>query len=404
MIRHCKKKPLIKKKNFKRSVLNNQGKTKVVYQFITTDKDLAQVCLKLEPCEIIGVDLEADSMHCFSEKICLIQIAGPNQAWLLDPFLINDFLPFSRILENPEITKVFHGSDFDVRSLDRELSVEIENLFDTEIACRFLNIKERGLGALLKSFFDIDVDKKYQKVDWSKRPLKEEMIAYSVGDVATLVDLHDLLKERLEKIGRLAWAEEEFELQARVKYESNHSRPLFRRFKGAGKLDNRSLAVLEHLLEVRLSEAEKKDLPPFKIMSNQSILTMVQHRPTSVESISKHRALSPKQSGMYGQLCVKAIETALALPHRELPSYPKTRVPRKTSQVLARIDALKKMRETASQTLAMEPGFLINNNMISAVAAGKPASLEDLLLIPGMRNWQVEALGEHILETLSRVQ
>ena len=376
----------------------------MVYQFVTTDKDLAHVCLKLEPCEIIGVDLEADSMHCFSEKICLIQIAGPNQAWLVDPFLINDFSPFSQILANPEIIKVFHGSDFDVRSLDRELSVEIENLFDTEIACRFLNIKARGLGALLKSFFDIDVDKKYQKVDWSKRPLKDEMIAYSVGDVATLVELHDLLKARLEKIGRLAWAEEEFNLQARVKYESNHLRPLFKKFKGAGKLDNRSLAVLEHLLEVRLCQAEKKDLPPFKIMSNQSIMTMVQHRPTSVEAILKYRALSPKQAGMYGQLCVKAIETALALPHRELPSYPRTRVPRKTPQVLGRIDALKKMRESASRALAMEPGFLINNNMIAAVAANKPSSHEDLLQISGMRNWQVDALGDRIMDTLSRVQ
>ena len=376
----------------------------MVYQFVTTDKDLAHVCLKLEPCEIIGVDLEADSMHCFSEKICLIQIAGPNQAWLVDPFLINDFSPFSQILANPEIIKVFHGSDFDVRSLDRELSVEIENLFDTEIACRFLNIKARGLGALLKSFFDIDVDKKYQKVDWSKRPLKDEMIAYSVGDVATLVELHDLLKARLEKIGRLAWAEEEFDLQARVKYESNHLRPLFKKFKGAGKLDNRSLAVLEHLLEVRLCQAEKKDLPPFKIMSNQSIMTMVQHRPTSVEAILKYRALSPKQAGMYGQLCVKAIETALALPHRELPSYPRTRVPRKTPQVLGRIDALKKMREAASRALAMEPGFLINNNMIAAVAANKPSSHEDLLQISGMRNWQVDALGDRIMDTLSRVQ
>ena len=376
----------------------------MVYQFVTTDKDLAQVCRKLEPCEIIGVDLEADSMHCFLEKICLIQIAGPNQAWLVDPFLINDFSPFSQILENPEIIKVFHGSDFDVRSLDRELSVEIENLFDTEIACRFLNIKARGLGALLKSYFDIDVDKKYQKVDWSRRPLKDEMIAYSVGDVATLVELHDLLKHRLEKIGRLAWAEEEFDLQARVKYESNHLRPLFKKFKGAGKLDNRSLAVLEHLLEVRLCQAEKKDLPPFKIMSNQSIMTMVQHRPASVEAILKYRALSPKQAGMYGQLCVKAIETAIALPHRELPSYPRTRMPRKTSQVLGRIDALKKMREAASRALGMEPGFLINNNMIAAVATDKPSSQEDLLQIPGMRNWQVEALGDRIMDTLSRVQ
>nr|WP_306464081.1 HRDC domain-containing protein [Desulfobacter hydrogenophilus] len=107
---------------------------------------------------------------------------------------------------------------------------------------------------------------------------------------------------------------------------------------------------------------------------------------------------------MYGQLCVNAIQTALALPHRELPSYPRTRMPRKNSQVLGRIDALKKMRETASQTLAMEPGFLINNNMIAAVAADKPSSPDDLLQIPGIRNWQVEALGGKIMDTLSRVQ
>ncbi|WP_321493987.1 HRDC domain-containing protein [uncultured Desulfobacter sp.] len=374
----------------------------MVYQFVTTDKELAHMCLELEPCDIIGVDLEADSMHCFSEKICLIQIAGLNRAWLVDPFLVSDFSPFSRILENPGIIKVFHGSDFDVRSLDRELSVEIENLFDTEIACRFLNIQERGLGALLKSFFNIDVDKKYQKVDWSKRPLKDDMIAYSVGDVATLVQLHDLLKDRLEKMGRLAWAQEEFDLQARVKYESNHSRPLFKRFKGAGKLDNRSLAVLEHLLAVRLALAEKKDLPPFKIMSNQSIMAMVQHRPTSIDTVLKRQVLSPKQAGMYGQLCVEAIETALALPHRELPSYPKIRMPRKTPQILNRIDELKKMRETASRTLAMEPGFLINNNTIAAVATANPLTLDALGQIPGMRRWQVEALGDQILDTLSR--
>ena len=376
----------------------------MVYQFVTTDKDLAHVCLKLEPCEIIGVDLEADSMHCFSEKICLIQIAGPNQAWLVDPFLINDFSPFSQILANPEIIKVFHGSDFDVRSLDRELSVEIENLFDTEIACRFLNIKARGLGALLKSFFDIDVDKKYQKVDWSKRPLKDEMIAYSVGDVATLVELHDLLKARLEKIGRLAWAEEEFDLQARVKYESNHLRPLLKSSRAPANLTTGALPCWSICWKSVFARRRKKDLPPFKIMSNQSIMTMVQHRPTSVEAILKYRALSPKQAGMYGQLCVKAIETALALPHRELPSYPRTRVPRKTPQVLGRIDALKKMRESASRALAMEPGFLINNNMIAAVAANKPSSHEDLLQISGMRNWQVDALGDRIMDTLSRVQ
>ncbi|MCG8689534.1 MAG: HRDC domain-containing protein [Desulfobacterales bacterium] len=372
------------------------------YQFITSDEELNTACLDLRKEKIIGVDLEADSMHSFTEKICLIQIAAGGRAFLVDPFLINDFSSFSKILEDPDIIKVFHGSDFDVRSLDRELSVEIQNLFDTEIACRFLNIRERGLGALLKAYFDVYVDKKFQKVDWSKRPLKEDMIAYSVGDVANLVELHDRLKSELQGIGRLSWAAEEFVVQSKVKYESNHKPPLFKRFKGAGKLDNRSLAVLEHLLQVRLCQAEKKDMPLFKIMSNQSIMTMATERPRSIKAILDLKALSKKQAGMYGQLCVDAVKEALSLPHKDLPSYPKTRMPRKTPKVLNRIDQLKKMREKASNTIGMEPGFLINNNLICSIAFSNPATKKDLAAIEPIRNWQVEALGEDILTTLGR--
>ncbi len=165
------------------------------------------------------------------------------------------------VLENPKIVKVLHGADFDVRSLDREMGARIDNLFDTEIACRFLNMRERGLAALLKVFFDVDVDKKFQKKDWSRRPLEPDMVAYSVGDVDHLIALHAKLVEGLNAIGRLHWAEEEFEAQARVRYENNLVPPFFRKIKGAGKLDNRSLAVLENLLILRMTLAEKKMCP-----------------------------------------------------------------------------------------------------------------------------------------------
>lgn len=372
------------------------------YKFITRDEELASVCTELGKEKLVSVDLEADSMHSFAEKICLIQIAAGGRAWLVDPFEVSDFSSFCRILENPDIIKVFHGSDFDVRSLDREFSVQIENLFDTEIACRFLNVKERGLGALMASYFGIHMEKKYQKANWSKRPLKEEMVAYSVEDVAHLERLHDCLVAELEEMGRLEWAREEFGLQAQVKYELNHQPPLFKRFKGAGKLDNRTLAVLEHLLQVRLEQAQKKDLPFFKIMSNQSIMTMAQQRPKSVDDILKIKALSKKQAGMYGRYCVEAVTTALNLPHKELPSYPRTRMPRKTPKVLRRIEMLKKMREHASETVGMEPGFLINNSLISAIAFEGPADRAALAEIETMRNWQVEVLGDDILNTLSR--
>ncbi|RLB84599.1 MAG: ribonuclease D [Deltaproteobacteria bacterium] len=372
------------------------------FKFIESDGELETVCKGLGKEKIIGVDLEADSMYCFKEKICLIQIAGKDQAFLVDPFLISDFSPFVALLKNPDMVKIFHGADFDVRSLDREMGCRIENLFDTEIACRFLNVRERGLGALLKEHFNVFVDKKFQKVDWSRRPLKDDMITYSVGDVAHLIALHDRIKERLEKMNRLSWAKEEFEAQASVKYASNHQLPLFKKFKGAGKMDNRTLAILENLLQVRMDMAAKKDLPLFKIMSSQSLLALATHRPKAIDTMISIRALSKKQADMYGHLCREAISSALALSHGELPSYPKTRLPRKSPQVLARINLLKKMRERSSVSLGMEPGFLINNTLISTIAFENPRTQVDLGEMGAMRNWQIEALGAEIIKILDQ--
>ncbi len=371
------------------------------FKFIESDQELSQVCAGLALENIIAVDLEADSLHSFKEKICLVQIASLDQAYLIDPFVITAWDPFVKVLESPSVAKVFHGSDFDVRSLDRELGVQMKNLFDTEIACRFLNVKERGLAPLLKAHFNIHVDKRFQRQDWSRRPLSPEMIAYSVGDVAHLIALYDILKTKLEKIGRLSWAREEFELQAQVRYECNHQPPFFKKFKGAGKLDNRSLAILENLLELRLKVAEKKDVPPFKIMSNQSILALTHLKPQNVEQMVAQKVLSKKQASMYGDQCRKAVSRALALAHRELPAYPKTVSKRKTPAVQQRIGKLKAMREKQSTSLGMEPGFLINNALITRLAFDPPGSLESLDAVSGLRNWQKHALGQEILNAIN---
>jgi ribonuclease D len=372
------------------------------FTFIESDTDLADACDRISEHTIIGVDLEGDSMHSFKEKICLIQIATKDEAFLVDPFTIHNFSPFVTILENPNIIKVFHGADFDVRSLDREMGAQIQNLFDTEIACRFLNVRERGLAALIKDHFDVHVDKKFQKQDWSQRPLKSDMVAYSVGDVAYLIALHGILVERLSSIGRLHWAKEEFEAQAKVRYEDNHAPPFFKKFKGAGKLDNRSLAVLENLLALRMELAEEKDVPLFKVMSNQSVLAMATGRPGSAQEMVAKKMLSKRQAHMFGHLCRQAIADAMALPHKDLPAYPRTAMPRKTPEVMARITALKTMREKKSDSLGIEPGFLINNTTITALAVEKPATRADLDALSLLRNWQKEALEDAVLETLAR--
>ncbi|MFH2092938.1 MAG: HRDC domain-containing protein [Pseudomonadota bacterium] len=370
------------------------------YTFIESEDQLQNVCNDLLDLEVIGVDLEADSMHCFKEKICLLQIATDQQAYLIDPFVVKNLTPFVRVLEKPDVIKIFHGSDFDVRSLDRDYNVRIKNLFDTEIACRFLGVKERGLAALLKMHFNVDADKKFQKVDWSQRPLKQDMIEYSVEDVAHLTKLHTIIKLKLEERGRFDWAQEEFQIQEQVRYEHNHTLPLFQKFKGAGRLDNRSLAVLENLLQLRLKIAEQKDRPLFKVISNDSLLAMAFEKPTAVSQMIKMRVLSPRQAEMYGEPCKEAIRAAAALAHKDLPSYPRTRRFKKDPAVQRRVDQLKKMRESLSSSMGMEPGIVLNNALITQIAIENPDTAEALLNIDTMRRWQVGALGQAIMTTL----
>lgn len=372
------------------------------FQFISSTSQLKKICDFFLEEKIIGVDLEADSMHCFNEKICLIQIACKDRAFLIDPFEIKELGPFLDVLKNPEVIKVFHGADFDIRSLDRDYQTRVNNLFDTEIACRFTGDKERGLAALLMTYFDVTADKRFQKVDWSIRPLTPEMLDYSVMDVAYLEQLYTILKDRLVQMGRYEWAKEEFELQEQVRYENNHTAPLFVRFKGAGKMDNRSLAVLENMLALRLKIAGEKDRPVFKVFSNQTLKSLAEQKPDTVEKMVKDRILSPKQARMYGAQCEQAVKKAMDLPHKDLPSYPRTRRPKPDPKVRNRMKVLKKMREKRSEALDLEPGILLNNAIITAVAVDNPGSEQDLLKTNHIRNWQVEVLGDEILAVLAK--
>ena len=327
------------------------------YTLISSDEELKDICNKLKTKTQIAMDLEADSMHHFQEKVCLIQISDGSENILIDPLSITDFSPLKLFCEDPAITKVFHGADFDIRSLDRDFNIHIHTLFDTEIACRFLGIQRRSLAALMRKHFNLCLDKRFQKTDWSKRPLTEEMIAYSINDVVHLLELGKILEKKLADCGRLDWAQEEFRLQTLVKHDPDHQHPLFLKFKGAGKMSRKNLAVLEELLHVRMDIARQKDLPLFKIMGADVITRLASTCPTTLQALKKSKALSPKQTGMYGTQCLKAIQRGLATPSEALPQYPRKRAPEVSPEIPARVRALKEMREEMSKKNRHGTGF-----------------------------------------------
>jgi ribonuclease D len=350
---------------------------------------------------LVAFDLEADSMFHFKEKVCLIQIATRTACFIVDPLPIPDMSPLSRILSDETIVKVFHGADYDVRSLYRDYGIIIHNLFDTELASRFMGLPETGLDAVLKKRFNIALEKKYQKKDWSQRPLPREMVNYAAKDVHYLIPLYEALQQELKELDRLGWVLEECRDLTLVRSAPANERPLFLKVKGAGHLERRELAVLEALLEFRLSLAEQKDRPLFKVIGNASLLTIAQAKPQTISDLSNIRALSEKQIHMYGHAMIQIIQTALNIPDSLLPKYPYTRQPRTPSDVSDRFNKLKTWREQKAKDLGMDPGVLINNATLKIIAELNIKKTLELNNIPPLKNWQQNELWPEITALLA---
>lgn len=372
-------------------------------QIIDKTIDLQKMIRSVAKEKAVAVDLEADSMHHYKEKVCLIQIATEKASFVVDPLAIKDLAPLKPIFSNPDIKKIFHGADYDVRSLYRDFKISINNLFDTELACRFLGIKETGLQAVLKLFFNVDVDKKYQKKDWSKRPLPKEMMAYAAKDVIYLLPLARVLIHKLQRIDRMTWVLEECEDLSKVRPVLSNEGPLFMKFKGAGRLKSRSLAVLEALLQFRKRVAEKKDRPLFKIIGNESMMKIATARPVTLRRLKNIKALSNRQISMYGSDLLKVVDKTLKIPESELPAFPSQKPSVLPNGVPTKIKALKSWRASKASALDIDPGMLCNNALITAIAVKNPGDSKSLETVKEMKNWQKQAFGAEIIRVLKRV-
>lgn len=371
-------------------------------QIINTVAGLEKAADTLENEKAIAVDLEADSMYHFKEKVCLIQIATEKISVVIDPLVIKDLSVLKPLFSNPHIEKIFHGADYDVRSLYRDFNIRINNLFDTELACRFLGIQETGLKAVLKMFFNVNIDKKYQKKDWSKRPLPKEMMVYASKDVIYLLPLARMLIHKLSKIGRLPWVLEECDDLSNVRPALSNEAPLFLKFKGAGRLRPRSLAVLEALLQFRKRVAEKKDRPLFKIIGNDSIMKIATARPVTLRRLKSTKTLSDRQIFMYGNALIKVVADALKIPESGLPVFPVKKPPVLPNRARAAIKILKSWRASKASALEIDSGMLCNNALITSIALKNPGDRKSLGTIKEMKNWQKKAFGEEIIRVLKK--
>ena len=264
----------------------------------------------------------------------------------------------------------------------------------------FLGNSETGLEAIVKKWFKVELDKKYQRKDWSKRPLSDDMIAYAAKDALYLLPLAEILEEKLKKLGRLSWVKEECLYLSKVRAAKANHEPLYLKFSGAGRFNPRSLATLEALLQYREKIAEQKDKPLFKVMGNNSLMKLATIRPSHLSQLEKTKALSPKQIRMHGKAVVDIIKKTSKIPEDSLPIYPHRKASPLPRHIPQRVKTIRDWRDSTANKLNLDPSLLFNKAILTAIALKNPKDIKSLDGIKGIKNWQKNEFGEKIISLL----
>ncbi len=374
------------------------------FPILTTVAEVENLAQDLATLDVFAVDLEADSMHSFQEKVCLLQFTyylnGQEVTVLLDTLAVPDLTVLRPVLANPAIRKIFHAADYDIRCLSRDFEIEINGLFDTMIACQLLGEERVGLADVLGKYFDVTLDKKYQRADWSKRPLPPEMCDYAAGDTRYLHQLVKILEAQLIEKGRLSWAQEEFLLMEQARFRI-HEGPAFLRMKGAGTLPPRSLQVLENVIRWRESEAERRDCPAYKVLGNKMLLSTARHCPETVADFRRVDEFSPRLVERYGRRVLHEVEQAMLVAEEDLPQFPRPERRIRDAAVDKRFACLKQWRKQKASELELDSGVLINNTLLEAIARVFPSSSVELSQVCGLKLWQQDVLGGEMLTALA---
>ena len=364
--------------------------------FIEKQADFDAVLDVLNKERFLAVDTEANSLYAYREQVCLIQLSTPEKDYIIDPLSIGDIFGLGDVFSDPDIEKVFHASEYDILILHDEYQFEFKNLFDTMLAAQILGRTKLGLDALMDELFGIIVNKKYQRANWGKRPLDDDMLRYAQMDTHYLVQIRQFLGDELEKTGLSPIAQEDFSRACKVYQHTreNNEDPWWR-LNGSKKLSPEKAAILKQLYLFRERIAKKKNLPVFKILSSQSLLQLAEKCPKNTRQLSKLELSSKKAVLRYADELIDVIRVGLD----SEPIYPPKRV-RLDSSYLARENALRDWRKRMAKKMNVNSAVILPRELLYAVVSENPVTMKQLAKVMNDVPWRLERFGSDILSEL----
>ena len=338
----------------------------------------------------LAIDTEADSLHHYKESVCLVSVRQGEETFLIDPFALSDLGPFWEIAAaSPWI---LHGADFDLRLMRRIGAPEPAEVFDTMLGAQLCGLKAIGYAGLVEHFFGVKLSKASQKEDWSARPLTPTMLDYAAQDVTYLDGIRERLSARLAELGRTEWHRES---SARVVRTSKVLKEIdpdeIWRINGSNKLDYSALPILRELWHWRDREAKERDVPTFKILSNDRLLEMSQWVDSNRNDDHVPGYMIP--SNCRGARMLR-LQDALNRGRIEQPTPlpPPGPRPRRDSSVDRRVEQIKKHRDGLAVQLDLDPSLIASKAVLYTLAQEGGAALTRLVAENRWCGWQAELL------------
>jgi ribonuclease D len=369
--------------------------------YIDTPAGLLDLVTRLEEAPEIALDTEADSLHHYFEKVCLIQLSAGEENAIVDPLCGMDLSPLLALLAHRPL--LLHGADYDLRMMRMTFGFLPEGeVFDTMLAARLLGYEEFGLAALVGRFFEVRLSKGGQKSDWSRRPLSESQLRYAGDDTRYLLPLAARLREELEKLGRIEWHRETCQsMVIQASRESDKDQNERWRIKGSFQLTPGQLNFLRALFQWRDLEARGVDRPPFHILGNQQLLDLAVRADSDPDGAFRAGPKLPRNcKGRRLQALKKAITEAAERPESEWPENKRRERPPSAPTGLlktlrAECDRLAEELGIPSSTLAPRPA-LVN------IARIKPVTLEGIMECGPLMGWQARLLEPGIRKLVKK--
>lgn len=371
--------------------------------WIKTPTEMDALVASLKGAGALSIDTEADGLHHYPVKLCLVQVADDRgRGHLADPLALPTLGPLGQFFADPGVIKVLHAADNDLGYLKRLYGFTVSNLFDTAIAARFLGVTSLSLDGLLRDFLGVDPGPSRQKDDWSKRPLSAAQETYALNDVLHLIPLRERLLEGLRAKGRDGWVEEECAAVAAMPAPERVVDPdAYMRLKGAKDLDGRGLAVLRELANARETLATKVDRPPFMILGNEVLVALAALKPRDTASILTVKGCTSNVVRRVGEAIVAAVERGLAVPDDELPVRRPNPRPRISGAVQRRSEALRAWRVEAAKLVELDAGVIFPQRLIDRLANDPPRDVAALAQVEGVGRWRADLFGAEILRGLA---